>query len=93
MGASIFLWIPPQLLWMPSVELLPHLEITVLPYGSDLSCLHETESRRRRLGAQLRRLGLRGWLAAGFVEGRAAAARGGGGVLLGQGFACCLSCG
>ncbi|KAF3556407.1 hypothetical protein F2Q69_00011142 [Brassica cretica] len=48
----------------------------------DLSCLHETESRRQRLGARLRRQGLRGWLAA----------RGGGGVLLGQGFACYLSC-
>ena len=30
MGASIFLWIPPQLVWMPSVELLPH----VLPLDS-----------------------------------------------------------
>ncbi|KAF3611731.1 hypothetical protein DY000_02047474 [Brassica cretica] len=59
----------------------------------NLSCLHETESRRRWLGARLRRLGLRGWLAAGFVGGGAAAARGGGGVLLGLGFACCLSCG
>ncbi|KAF3556401.1 hypothetical protein F2Q69_00011144 [Brassica cretica] len=105
MGASIFLWIPPQLLWMPSVELLPHLFAVVdldldwgighfsRSYGSDLNCLHETESRRRRLGARLLRLGLRGWLAAGFVGGGAAAARGGGGVLLGHGFACCLSCG
>ncbi|KAF2610219.1 hypothetical protein F2Q70_00010949 [Brassica cretica] len=44
--------------------------------GSDLSCLHETESRRRRLGARLRRLGLRGRLAAGFAGDEAAAAAG-----------------
>ncbi|KAF3490322.1 hypothetical protein F2Q69_00054877 [Brassica cretica] len=49
---------------------------------------------RRQLGARVRRLGLRGRLsAAGFDGGgRSAAVRGGGGVLLGQGFACCLSC-
>ncbi|KAF3490330.1 hypothetical protein F2Q69_00054879 [Brassica cretica] len=35
----------------------------------------------------------RRWSAAGFDRGgRSAAVRGGGGVLLGQGFACCLSC-
>ncbi|KAF3579600.1 hypothetical protein DY000_02031660 [Brassica cretica] len=59
------------------------LEIPVLPCGSDLSCLHEAESRRRRLGARVQRLGLRGrWAAAGFGGGGAAVARGGGGVLL-----------
>ncbi|KAF3602312.1 hypothetical protein F2Q69_00035292 [Brassica cretica] len=43
-------------------------------FRGDLSCLHETESRRRRLGARLRRLGLRGRLAAGFAGDGATAA-------------------
>ncbi|KAF3590520.1 hypothetical protein DY000_02027091 [Brassica cretica] len=38
----------------------------------EICCLHEAESRRRRLGVRLLRLGLRGRLAAGFAGGGAA---------------------